>query len=122
MDIALLCDFDDDNLDALLGETIGMAILDSGCTRTVCGNMWLNSYLDTLSSGERKSVYSTDSDIKFRFGDGKVFSSSRAVHIPVHVGSTSATLTTQVIDANIYSSVTFPGFCEESWSAPGFHE
>ena len=101
MDIALLCDFDDDNLDALLGETIGMAILDSGCTRTVCGNMWLNSYLDTLSSGERKSVYSTDSDIRFRFGDGKVFSSSRAVHIPVHVGSTSATLTTQVIDANI---------------------
>ena len=121
VDIALLCDFDDDNLDALLGETIGMAILDSGCTRTVCSNMWLNSYLDTLSSGERKSVYSTDSDIKFRFGDGKVFSSSRAVHIPVHVGSTSATLTTQVIDANI-PLLTFPGFYEESWSAPGFHE
>lgn len=99
--MVLLCDFNDNNVDSLLGETIGYAVLDSGCTRTVCGDIWLNTYLDTLSIEERKAVKSTKSDIKFRFGDGHVYTSARAVHLPVHLGSTAATLTTQVIDLDI---------------------
>ena len=47
---------DDDSRDRLLGETIGSAIVDSGCSRTVCGDLWLNTYIDSLSQHDRMSV------------------------------------------------------------------
>ena len=58
--------------DVLLSETIGYAIIDSGCTRTVCGETWLNTYLDTLPNNIRRQVYSESSECHFRFGDGEV--------------------------------------------------
>ena len=38
-----------------VGETLCCAVLDSGCTRTVCGKVWLNCYLDTLSDDEKNA-------------------------------------------------------------------
>ena len=35
-------------------ETFSMAVLDSGCTKTVCRETWLNWYLETLSDEEKK--------------------------------------------------------------------
>lgn len=101
IDIVLLSDLHDNNLNNLLGETIGYAILDSGCTRTVCGDKWLDTYLDTLSISERKSVFSTSSRYRFRFGDGQTYDSNRAVTIPVHFGSQSAKLEVHVVDCNV---------------------
>ena len=92
---------EDSSKDRLLGETIGHCVVDSGCTRTVCGDVWLNTYLDSLTSRDRMSVFTTNSTCHFRFGDGEVYTSSRAVHIPVYIGSEVAVLTTQVVSANI---------------------
>ena len=100
MDIALLAE-DESGRDRLLGETIGCAIVDSGCTKTVCGDLWLNTYLDTLSQKDRKAVYSEKSEGIFRFGAGDIFRSNRVVHIPVHIGSLKATLATHVVPCNI---------------------
>ena len=96
----LLAD-DDLEMNKLLGETIGFAIIDSGCTKTVCGDQWLNLYLESLSREDRKSVISKPSTNNFRFGVGKIFPSNRAVLIPVHIGSVSATLETNVVSCNI---------------------
>ena len=38
-----------------VGETLSCAVLDSGCTRTVCGKVWLNCYLDTLSDDDKNA-------------------------------------------------------------------
>ena len=100
-DAVLLTGDEDSSKDRLLGETIGHCVVDSGCTRTVCGDVWLNTYLDSLTSRDRMSVYTTNSTCHFRFGDGEVYTSSRAVHIPVYIGSEVAVLTTQVVSANI---------------------
>ena len=35
-----------DVLQLLVYETLGMAILDSGCTRIVCGERWLKDFLE----------------------------------------------------------------------------
>ena len=56
-DIILLAEDDEEQRDKLLGTTIGSAIVDSGCTKTVCGDVWLNTYLDSLSQKDRKLVY-----------------------------------------------------------------
>ena len=42
-------------------------MLESGCTKTVCGEEWLRCYIDTLS------------EIELKFGDGKSVLSERCV-------------------------------------------
>ena len=91
----------DSTKDRLLDETIGHCVVDSGCTRTVCGDVWLNTYLDSLTSRDRMSVFTTNSTCHFRFGAGEVYTSPRAVHIPIYIGSEVAVLTPQVVSANI---------------------
>lgn len=44
--LAAETDFND-NVDVLFGESLGAIILDSGCSKTVCGQQWLESYLET---------------------------------------------------------------------------
>ena len=38
-----------DRLDILLGETLGCVLLDTGCTKTVCGQIWFECFLDSFS-------------------------------------------------------------------------
>ena len=37
--------FIDNTVENLLGETFNKALLDCGCTRTVCGCVWMICYL-----------------------------------------------------------------------------
>ena len=39
-------------MDTLIGETLSMTVLDSGCTKKVRSKTWLNYYLECLSSEE----------------------------------------------------------------------
>ena len=52
-------------IENFLGETLNLAVLESGCTKTVCGEEWLRCYIDTLS------------EIELKFGDGKSVLSER---------------------------------------------
>ena len=84
-----------------MNETIGFAVIDSGCTTTVCGNIWLRTYLDTLSNRDHRSVTTEDETCDFRFGDGPVYSSTKIVIIPVTFGSEKARLATHVVECDI---------------------
>ena len=84
-----------------LGDTLGMAILDSGCSKTVCGKKWMSTYLDTLSVQDRKCVRRTESQNKFRFGDGRFFPSYGRVYIPIYIGSKQITLCTDTVSCDI---------------------
>ena len=101
IEAVLLAEDNDSERDKLLGETIGCAIVDSGCTKTVCGDLWLNVYLESLSREDRKLVRSEKTDFGFRFGVGQVYRSNRLVHIPVHIGKERATLTVCVVSCNV---------------------
>ena len=91
----------DNDYDELMNETIGFAVIDSGCTKTVCGNVWLRTYLDTLSNRDHRAVTTEDSKCDFRFGDGPVYSSSKIVTIPVTFGSQKARLATHVVECDV---------------------
>ena len=43
-------------IENFLGETLSNAILDSGCTQTMCGESWLQCYIDTLCESDRNST------------------------------------------------------------------
>ena len=87
--------------DTLMGETMGHAIIDSGCSRTVCGKAWLETYLGMLSEKSRRSVHAEKSDCRFRFGDGKIYRSTEAVILPVYFGKTHGKLRANVIECDI---------------------
>ena len=87
--------------DILFSETIGCAILDSGCSKSVCGDNWLETYLDTLSENEKKMVKYEPSDRKFKFGDNTVFTSLYKVLIPSVICSKRVMIGTDVIQTDI---------------------
>ena len=78
---------DSDHNGRLLGETIGCAVLDSGCTRNVCSESWLDCYIESLNEKERQQISYQESTRKFRFGDNKVYDSKTCVKIPAHIGN-----------------------------------
>ena len=96
MAISLLTETDDISLSYFLGETLGMAILDSGCAKTVCGKAWYESYFDTLSVQDRQFLKKVDSVGSFHFGDGEVYRSLFAITIPFYINNNRHFLSTDV--------------------------
>ena len=40
---------DSGKMSTLVRETLGKAVLDSACTRTICGELWLQVFLEMLN-------------------------------------------------------------------------
>ena len=57
-------------IEKFVGETLDCAVLDTGCTKNVRGQSWLDSYLDLLPPGDLLKVVEEKSSSSFKFGDG----------------------------------------------------
>lgn len=88
-------------MQTLIQESAGHAVLDTGCSSTVCGVGWLETYLGGLSEYERSQLREEESDTKFKFGVGDTVSSMKKVSIPCWLGKATATITTDVVDCDI---------------------
>ena len=82
-------------------ETFGCGILDSGCSKNVCGLEWMEAYINTLSEDQLKSIKYEDSDAKFKFGNPTIYKSIHKVTFPANIGSKKIYITTDVIDVDI---------------------
>ena len=58
-----------------VSEAFNHALLDSGCTSTVCGTDWINCYLDSLSDRLKSKVKRSEANNSFKFGAGGVMKS-----------------------------------------------
>ena len=85
----------------LVGETLGMAVIDSGCSKTVCGLNWYTAYMESLSEGEKAMVRSTNSRAKFMFGDTIPSKSLKRVYIPIKLMDQQVMLETEVVKNDI---------------------
>ena len=47
-------------LNTMVKDTLGMALLDSGCTKTVVGKIWLSTYLEMIDDEDMKKVTQVD--------------------------------------------------------------
>ena len=77
----------DDRQYCLIGETFGKGILDSGCTKTVSGEIWMNEYIDMLSIEDKESIEESESDSMYRFGDGKESNALKNLKISIVIGN-----------------------------------
>ena len=80
---------------------MGSAVIDTACTRTVCGEKWLEDYTSGLPQSELLKIDDKQSARPFRFGDGKVVYSTRKVTIPARIGHTRCKIETEVVPAEI---------------------
>ena len=80
-----------------------VAIIDTGCNKSVAGREWSKEYLDALGDEDRRKVVIEDvpGGQKFRFGGGKVFDAKREIRAPVMIGTNRYYLRWHVVEAPI---------------------
>ena len=82
-------------------EASNKAVVDSACTANVCGEEWLDTYMDTLTEYEKALVTNEESNKHFRFGGGEILKSSGSVKIPCVLGEEKIMLRTAVVKSHI---------------------
>ena len=87
--------------EGLLGETLGYGIIDSGCSKTVCGEVWYKCHLDAMSSDDSERVVEEPSSTTFRFGDGKKVTSLKKVTFPALVAGKEVRIAADVVPYEI---------------------
>ena len=83
-------------------ETINCAILHCGCVKTVCGQLWLDLYTETITDEEKRMITEEKSSTRFRFGvGGPVYISERKVKFPAVLGKKKVTIETDIINCEL---------------------
>ena len=91
----------DQSYDVFVAETSQCAVLDTACTRTVCGKLWLNAFLQTMETSCRENVTYLPSSKPFRFGDTPVVYSLGRVMLPVKIQDTHCEIDCEVVERNV---------------------
>ena len=84
-----------------MAEAAKLAVVDTACTKTVGGLHWFNSYVDSLDEERRKKVEIIESNISFKFGDGRQVKSQKRARIPVQIGYKSCLIEMEIVKENI---------------------
>ena len=87
-----------------LAESFGSAILDTGCTKTVCGELWLKDFTKksnaVLKTSPSSSVY--------RFGDGDLVRANKQVVLPMNLGGEPFSLECDVVSDDVPLLISLP--------------
>ena len=95
-------DYDEPNkLKSLVAQSFNAAVLDCGASKTVCGTVWLNCYLESLNETEQKKVKYKKSNNLFKFGDGSCISSLHQVTFPATIGKCHILIVSDVVNNDI---------------------
>ena len=87
--------------DVLTIESLGTAVIDTACTRTVCGEKWFNNFVENMRESDRYKMKIIPSRKVFKFGDGKTVKSCKSALIPVIIGHKNCDIQTEVVKADI---------------------
>ena len=92
---------DNESLQWFLGETLGCAVIDSGCSKTVAGSNWFKCFLEMLDDKELEQITRKDSDQSFKFGKGDSIQSKGKIVIPVTLGKKRISIESDIVEADI---------------------
>ena len=85
----------------LVSDSFNCAVLDSACSSTVCGEDWINCYLETLDEEQKQNVKNFKSKTWFKFGDGIKLQSLKKMRIPCEIAGTRCHIETDVVASDI---------------------
>ena len=90
-----------EQMKTLVAESWSSGLLDCGASKTVCGKIWLDEYINSLSENDKSKIVYYSSSSCYRFGDGEKVQAHQGVKIPAYVGNTSLMIKTDVIDKDL---------------------
>ena len=85
----------------LTSEVRNSTVLDSGCTSTVAGKLWIDFYLQSLSNDELSRVNWEKSNKIFKFGGGETKQSMENITILWVLAGKHIFIKTDVVDSDI---------------------
>lgn len=88
-------------MDQFTRENFGLAVLDSGCNTTVCGQQWLDAYLSSLPEADLAKVTHKKSEMQFKFGDNPPSKSDVIYNFPGEICGKKVTIVAQVVTDQI---------------------
>ena len=80
--VVVFTGYDQTEIQRLGHESRNCAVLDTACTSTVCGDRWLQCYLDTLSEEQLKKIREFPGEKLFKFGGGECLKSIKRLLLP----------------------------------------
>ena len=110
VNITLLAGMGENEQCCLMAECAGYGVLDSACTKTVAGNVWVEEYLSKLTKEELDKVKSSErkTNSVYRFGDGVESKSVKTLNLPVLIGNKSLIIEVDVVDNKIPLLISKP--------------
>ena len=85
----------------LMEESMNMALIDSGCTKSCCGKKWLDAYLETLNKEEVAEIQNKESNAVFKFGDSPPVHALHSSLVPLKVEDVNFMLKIEVVPSDI---------------------
>lgn len=82
---------------------MGQPLLTLLALLTVCGEKWLENYMEELSQEQVNQMLRTETPScrPFQFGGGNVVNSTRKVKLPAKTGKTKCSVEAEVVSADI---------------------
>ena len=101
-DVILYTGNSKERISNLGSETLGRLLLDTGCTRNVCGEAWWLDYYENLTEEDKAKVKEEDGgEKKFRFGGGEVLTALRKVTFPAQLAGKVVRISSHVVSSPI---------------------
>ena len=85
----------------LVGDTFGLAVVDTGCPQTVAGRNWFQNYICTLSRKDKLFIKTKQSTNSFRFGDGTTYPSKFHCVVPIYINDCRHNIGVDIVDCNV---------------------
>merc|ERR1719232_1099768 len=82
-------------------ELKDQAIIDSGCSRSVCGVSWFQAFKRTLNDNDCKAISMVPSEAKFKFGGHGIYTSKALITAPVYVGGKRIFIRFDMVETDI---------------------
>ena len=93
-----------DTNNVFLSKTENKCVIDSGCPKTVAGKLWVNLYKQSLMNMEEFKDFhfkEYEENENFKFGPSQVYTSTKAIVIPMKIGNKIFNITVSQVNANI---------------------
>ena len=88
-------------LQDIIKGTLPCAVLASACSSTVCGDIWLENYLNSLYHEGRRKIKHSIGQKTFKFGGGERLKAKGEYNLPAVKAGKEVTIKTDVVESDI---------------------
>ena len=98
--VVMFTGYDQTDIQRLGYESRNCVVLDTACTSTVCGDRWLQCYLDTLPDEQLGKIKERPGEKLFKFG-GECLKSIKCLLLPRQLAGNEIIISVNVVNSDI---------------------